>query len=572
MAVIGASNNLGKWGFSTLMSIRDGFKGKIYPVNNRRDDVLGLQSYQRVTDIPAEVDLAVFVIPAANIDEVMQDCVEKGVKAALIISAGFSETGEEGKILQDRVVKTAAKGGIRIVGPNCMGFWSAPSHLRAFMFPMSVLPGPLGFVSQGGNVGGAIVMAAYERGIGFDKYVSCGCTADIQIEDYIEHFGDDPNIKVILTYIEGLADGRRFIEKVRKVTTKKPVIAMKPGRTLAAAQAIASHSGALSGSDDVYEAAFKETGVIRVDSGGELLDVAMGFLTQPLPRNNSLAIITPGGSYGVICADACASLGLRVVSLSQETLDELDRLFPPRWSHGNPVDPAGDRNFISYLQAPPLLLELDEIGSLIYMGFGSFSSFASSLSFFERDETVGVFSSFLSGITGSEGFLQSMRSTVEEGDRAGLQAQLELALTALVSIMGSAEEEEVAQLRQMVSSLMDSGRIVISAEDFDQLAESMKHDRAYEAFQNLIINRMDDFLTALIVDWIERYGKPVVSTSFTETVPGLIGGIHYSYPSGERAALVLSKMARYREYLEKEGIWKEGEFDPFTFTLLGNHQ
>ena len=345
---------------------------------------------------------------------------------------------------------------------------------------------------------------------------------------------------------------------------------MKPGRTQAAARAIASHSGALSGADDVYEAAFKETGVIRVESGGELLDVAMGFLTQPLPRNNSLAIITPGGSYGVICADACASLGLRVVSLSQEILNELDRLFPPRWSHGNPVDPAGDRNFISYLNAPPMLLELDEIGSLIYMGFGSFSGFASSLSFLERDEAVGAFSSFLSGLTGSEDLLQCMESAVEEGDQAGLRDLLVSALTALVSIMGSAEEEQVAQLRRMVSSLLDSGRLGISSEDYDELAESVKLGGAFEAFKDLILNRVDDFLTALIVDWIERYQKPVISTSFTETVSKMIGGIHYSYPSGERASLVLAKMVQYREYLEKEGIWTEGEFDPFTFTLFGN--
>ena len=165
-----------------------------------------------MTDIPDDVDLAVFVIPAPSIPSVMEDCVEKGVKASVIISAGFREVGEEGRRLEDEVIGIARKGGIRVVGPNCMGMWSATSNLRAYMFPMPSKPGPIGFVSQGGNLGGAVVMSAYTRGLGFRRYISCGCTADIQIEDYIEYFGHDPGVKVIMAYVEGLNDGRRFIE------------------------------------------------------------------------------------------------------------------------------------------------------------------------------------------------------------------------------------------------------------------------------------------------------------------------------------------------------------------------
>ena len=378
VAVIGATNNMNKWGNSSFSSALNGFKGPVYPINNKESVVLGHQAYKRVTDVPDDkpVDLAVFVIPAPFIPSVMQDCVDKGVKAGVIISAGFAEVGPEGQKLQDEVMDIARKGGIRLVGPNCMGFWSASSDLRAFMFPLPVFSGPIAFVSQGGNVGGAIVGSGYSRGIGFRRYISCGCTADIQIEDYIEHFGKDPEVKVILAYVEGVNDGTRFIEKVGNVSTKKPVIILKPGKTDAAAKAISCHSGALSGSEEIYDAAFKKAGIIRAETPEELLDYAIGFLTQPLPRGRRTAIVTPGGSYGVLCADECAYLGLDVVDLPEETITEFNKIFPPRWSHGNPVDPAGDRNFPAYFRAPVMLLKQEMIDSLIFMGFGNFSGMA----------------------------------------------------------------------------------------------------------------------------------------------------------------------------------------------------
>ena len=376
IAIIGATNDMNKWGYFTIASALDGFKGTIYPVNIREDQVLGRRAYPRVTDIPDNepVDLAIIVIPAQNVASVMKDCVTKGVRATVIITAGFAEVGEEGKRLQDEVVRIAKKGGIRIVGPNCMGFWSASSDLRAFMFPLQVKEGPIAFVSQGGNIGGAIIGAAFSRGIGFQRYVSCGCTADIQIEDYIEHFGHDPEVKVILTYIEGLNDGNRFIEKVREVTKKKPVIAMKPGKTEAAAKAITSHSGALSGSTSVYASAFRKAGVISAETSEELLDYAIGFLLQPLPKGNRVAIATPGGSYGVLCADACAMLGLDVIDLPEETIAAFDKIFPPRWSRGNPVDPAGDRDFPAYFKAGDMLLDLPIVDAIIFMGFGDLTN------------------------------------------------------------------------------------------------------------------------------------------------------------------------------------------------------
>ncbi|MDY7038700.1 MAG: CoA-binding protein, partial [Thermodesulfobacteriota bacterium] len=181
VAVIGATNSWNKWGFSTFTSTLNGFEGKVYPINNKEKEVLGYSTYARITEIPDDetVDLAVFVIPAQSVPEVMEDCVEKGVRAGVIISAGFAETGSEGKRLQDEVLGIARQGPIRFTGPNCMGFWSASSQLRAFMFPLPVREGPIAFVSQGGNVGGAVIRMGYDRGLGFHRYISCGCTADI---------------------------------------------------------------------------------------------------------------------------------------------------------------------------------------------------------------------------------------------------------------------------------------------------------------------------------------------------------------------------------------------------------
>ncbi len=211
VAVIGATNNMSKWGYSTFSSLIGLYKGDIYPVNNRDATIMDYHAYPRVTDIPDPVDLAVIVVPSDKVGTVMEECVAKGVKAAVIISAGFAEVGQRGRVLQDEIVAIARKGGIRLVGPNCMGMWSAAANLPAFMFPLPIKTGPLALISQGGNVGGALVADAIARGLGFQQYVSCGCTADIQIEDYIEYLGYDDAVKVIMVYIEGLKDGHRFI-------------------------------------------------------------------------------------------------------------------------------------------------------------------------------------------------------------------------------------------------------------------------------------------------------------------------------------------------------------------------
>jgi succinyl-CoA synthetase alpha subunit len=551
VAVIGATENWNKWGFSTFSSVLDRFGGEVYPVNSRAESILGHKSFRRVTDIPEPVDLAVFVIPATAIPSVMEDCAASGVRAGIIITAGFAETGEAGQKLQDEVLGAARKGGLRFVGPNCMGLWSASSNLMASMFPMLVEDGPLAFVSQGGNIGGAVVMSAYQRGIGFHRYVSCGCTADIQIEDYIEYFGDDPAVEVILTYIEGVNDGRRFIEKVSRVTRRKPVIALKPGKTDAASKAIRSHSGALAGQTAMYDAVFRKAGVIRVDAEEELLDVALGFLTQPLPRGRNVAIVTPGGSYGVLCADACASDGLHVVALPEKTIAELDRIFPPRWSRGNPIDPAGDRNFIAYLTAPPRILDLDEVDALIFMGLGDFSGFADMIS------SLGASASRASGqlLPSAEEIgraLAPFLGILASGDPARIGRSIGDALSRFGPLAGIGDETDSANFSAMLADAIASGEI-----DVADLAQSLEAAAATGATTRTLAEAVDAILGGLVRFWIRSYGKPVITTSFTEALPRLQGKF-LSYPSGRRASSVLVKLTEYGEYLDGQGLGREG--------------
>ena len=552
VAHIGATNNRNKWGFSTITSLIQSYKGLIYPVNTKEADIQGLKAYPRVTDIPGPVDMAVFTIPSEHVVGVMRDCVQKGVKSAVIISAGFAEIGPEGKKLQDEVLSIAREGNIRFIGPNCMGYWSSSSSLAAFMMPLLVRDGSLAFVSQGGNVGAAVVVAGYERGVGFTHYVSCGCAADIQMEDYIDYFGKDPRVKAIMTYIEGLNDGARFMEIVSKVTRIKPVIVLKPGKTAAAAEAIRSHSGAMAGSDAIYDVAFKKMGAMRVDNPEEMLDVAIGCLTQPLPRGRNVAIITPGGSYGVLCAEACEEGGLNVVKLPEKTIEEFNNIFPPRWSHGNPVDPAGDRNFIAYLTAPARLLELETVDSLIFMGFGGFTLFGSLLlqqrSAQEQKMTPEEFAN-------RDNALHAIIPIIED-IKSGNVYKTETAIKQLIDmlgwVLGLQGKMEVEDLAVMIIAARFSGKIDdVLVDDLLELASgkallSNKGRPRMEIINSMIVRLM----RALSSQWIESYGKPVITTTFTEEQVKLAGN-HYDYTSGNRAARVLLKLTNYYDYLSK---------------------
>jgi len=313
----------------------------IYPVNPSSSEIMGLTSYASILDIPEPVDMAAIVVRAELVPAALRECVQKKVNSALIISGGFRETGEEGKKREEEIIEIAREGGIRFIGPNTMGHLDTSSGFNTTSFIEHIPSGSVGLIAQSGNMGTRIIQNAHRYGMGFSKFVCCGNEASIYLEDYLEFYAQDPETKVIMLYIEGLRDARRFFKIARKITPKKPVVALKSGGTKGSARASRSHVGALTGSDDVYTAAFKQTGVIRVSDDEGLCEVTTALLNQPLPRGKKVGILTMGGGLGVVAAESCENEGLEITELEQKTLEKLNALLPDRWSHGNPVDLVG---------------------------------------------------------------------------------------------------------------------------------------------------------------------------------------------------------------------------------------
>ena len=341
VALIGASNTRGSWGYGIMRHLLASAKRKIYPVNPTTSEVLGVPAYDSVVNIPETVDLAVIVVAAPKVPEVMRQCVQKGIKAAVVVSGGFAESGEQGGKLEAELVKIAREGGIRFVGPNTMGHADTSSGLCTLAWIEEIIPGPVALISQSGNMGHRIIHNGMSLGIGFSKFISTGNEADLHLEDYLEYLAQDEKTRVIAAYIEGLREGRRFLQLARGITINKPIIAIKAGGTRESARAVRSHTANLAGSDAVYAAAFRQAGVIRVDDDDELCDVVTALLYQPLPRASRVGILTIGGGLGVVAAEAVEREGLEVAHLAPSTIEKLDTYLPPRWSHGNPVDMAG---------------------------------------------------------------------------------------------------------------------------------------------------------------------------------------------------------------------------------------
>lgn len=355
VAVIGASSVPGKWGFSVFSRLLlSRGERQLYPVNRQAAEVLGVKAYPDVDAIPGPVDLAAVAVPPAAVPQVMRECARKGVKAAVIITAGFGEAGDEGKALENEVLAIARDAGIRFVGPNCMGHFSTATNLFTFGGVEEVRRGSIACVSQSGNFGGYMLSRGHEMGIGFSKFVSTGNEADLHFEDYVEYLAADDQTKVITGYVEGLREPRRFFSLASEVTKNKPIVLIKVGRTSEGAKAAWSHTAALSGEDAVYDAALRQCGVIRVDEVDEMFDVAIALIGQPLPKGRRVGILTGGGGFGVVATDACVKLGLDVTPLLPQTLETLNSRLPERWSHANPVDMAGT-NDTSYFCLGTLL-------------------------------------------------------------------------------------------------------------------------------------------------------------------------------------------------------------------------
>ncbi|HWB87199.1 MAG TPA: bifunctional acetate--CoA ligase family protein/GNAT family N-acetyltransferase [Bryobacteraceae bacterium] len=352
VAVIGATEESSSVGRSIISNLKQAaFGGRIYPVNPNRSDVFGSRCYPTVREVPEPIDLAVIATPAPTVPQIVGECISAGVEGAIIISAGFKEIGERGAALEQDIIRQVRKSKLRIVGPNCLGIMNPYSGLNATFATSMARPGHIGFISQSGALCTAILDWSQRESVGFSAFVSVGSMLDVGWGDLIQYLGDDPNTRSIVIYMESVGDARAFVSAAREVALSKPIIVLKPGRTDAAAKAAASHTGALTGADDVLDAAFRRCGVVRVDSIAELFHLSEALDKRPRPHGPNLTIVTNAGGPAVLAADVLLARGGRLTELSPNTVEELNKFLPHHWSHQNPIDIIGDAGPERYLKA-----------------------------------------------------------------------------------------------------------------------------------------------------------------------------------------------------------------------------
>jgi len=352
VAVIGATENPGSVGRTVLWNLLSSpFGGTVYPVNPRRASVLGIRAYPNVKALPERADLAVVVTPAPTIPGIIRECGEAGVRAAIVISAGFKEVGPEGAALERQVVEEARRARLRVIGPNCLGVMSPITGLNATFARSMALQGSVGFISQSGALCTAVLDWSLREQVGFSAFISIGSMADVGWGDLIDYLGNDPRTRSILLYMETIGDARSFISAAREVALSKPIIVIKPGRTEAAARAAASHTGALAGSDEVLEAAFRRSGVLRVGNIADLFYMAEVLAKQPRPAGPRLTIVANAGGPAVLATDALVMQGAEVAPLAPQTMEALNKVLPPTWSRNNPIDIIGDAGPDRYAKA-----------------------------------------------------------------------------------------------------------------------------------------------------------------------------------------------------------------------------
>jgi acyl-CoA synthetase (NDP forming) len=370
IAVIGASRSPGKVGTMTLLSIiGGGFKGEIYPINPKEEEILGLKAYKSVKETPSKADIAIICVPTPSVPQVVKECAGAKVRFGVVISSGFGEVDKEGKDLQQEVVKIAKKGGMRLIGPNCMGMASSQAHFYALMNMLIPMAGDVSVVSQSGTLGSLCMVYASEQSVGFNKFISSGNEADLHTEDFIEYLALDPETKVIFSFLEGIRDGRKFLSAAKEATKRKPFIVLKGGVTEAGAKAASSHTGSMAGSTFVYNAAFKQAGITQAIDEKDAIGLIKAFSLLSSPKGRKVGIVSAWGGTGVLASDACAKEGLDVVDLPPKVMEELNRILPPFWSHRNPVDLTAAGIFgdfrVLLTKSVEALLKSDNIDAII---------------------------------------------------------------------------------------------------------------------------------------------------------------------------------------------------------------
>lgn len=370
VAFVGATEGKVKWGYVILNNIvSGGYQGRMYPVNPGKETVMGMRCYPSVLDIPDEVDLAIFTIPAPAVLEALDECVSKGIKAALVITAGFKELGPRGAELEAEIVRKADSAGIVLVGPNGEGVACPEADFYPWMPVNYPRTGTISFIAQSGNILNMLIGHALDSGFGVAKAVSSGNEAQLKTEDYFEYLARDPATEVIVAYIEGIEDGRRFFEKARAVSATKPVVVLKGGRTRSGMRAAGSHTGAMAVESDIFESACRQAGIVTAKTIFEAGVGASSFINRPLPRGRKVGIVTGGGGLGVLAADMCTNLGLEVSALSDELLAEVRRHLPPYFVPGNPIDLVAGLDLAVIIPVIEAVIRSGEVDSVLFIFF-----------------------------------------------------------------------------------------------------------------------------------------------------------------------------------------------------------
>jgi acetyl coenzyme A synthetase (ADP forming)-like protein len=370
IAVLGASENKQKLGYQVFQKIiKAGYKGEVYPVNPKLagKKLLGRKGFSSITEIPSHIDLAVIVIPSKFVLQVIEECGKKDIKAIVVISAGFKETGKDGALLEKKLVNECRKHGMRMIGPNVIGIIDTYSKIDASFAPTYPAQGNLAFFSQSGALGCAVLDRISGEYIGMSKFISLGNKADISEIEVLEMLGEDKDSKVILGYLESIEDGRRFIEVAKKVSKKKPIIMIKSGRSEWGSKAASSHTGALAGKDEAFDVAFKKSGVIRVDTFEEAFSVVKGFLKQRIPSGNRVLVITNAGGAGILATDMIEKTTLQMAKLTESSKAKLKKILPASASLNNPVDILGDAQDERYKKALEIVAKDNNIDALLIL-------------------------------------------------------------------------------------------------------------------------------------------------------------------------------------------------------------
>jgi acetyltransferase len=538
VAVIGATETPASVGRTILWNlINSPFGGTVFPVNPKRTSVLGIRAYPKVADVPDQVDLAVIVTPAKSVPAVVAECVAAGIKGAIVISAGFKEAGKAGAELERQVLEEARRGKMRIIGPNCLGVMSPLTGLNATFATTIARPGNVALVSQSGAICTAILDWSLREQVGFSAFLSIGSMLDVGWGDLIDYLGDDPRTRSIIIYMESIGDARAFVSAAREVALNKPIIVIKAGRSEAAAKAAASHTGALSGSDEVLEAAFRRCGVLRVHNISDLFYMSEVLAKQPRPQGPRLTILTNAGGPGVLATDALMALNGKLAELSQETMAALDQILPPHWSHGNPIDILGDAGPERYAKAVEIASkDPGSDGLLVIMtpqGMTDPTQIAQQLKPYAKIDGKPIIASWMGGVesSGGEDILNhSGIPTFPYPDTAVRMFHYMWRYTynlrglyetpALASEAGTTAR---AQAAAMVEAVRQSGRTLLTEAESKQLLSLY----GIPTVQTLVAKTADE-----AVAHASKIGYPVVLKLHSETITHKtdVGGVQLNLP------------------------------------------